>query len=84
MSRCSRTRIDVSGPDVISEPGASATYTATFTPADTTYKDVTWSVTEPDGAPTYKAEISAGGVLRVNRLSGPVRGRRRGRERRAR
>ena len=34
-------RIDVSGPDVISEPGASATYPATFTPADTTYKDVT-------------------------------------------
>ena len=65
-------RIDVSGPDVLSEPGASAPYTATFTPADTTYKDVTWSVTEPDGAPTYKAEISADGVLRVNRLSGPV------------
>jgi hypothetical protein len=66
------SRIDVSGPDVISSPGASATYAAVFTPADTTYKDVTWSVSEPDGAPTYKAEISPDGVLRVNRLSGPV------------
>ena len=65
-------RIDVSGPDVLSEPDASARYTAAFTPGDTTYKDVEWSVTEPDGSPTYRAEISSDGVLRVNRLAGRV------------
>ena len=36
-------------------------YTAAFTPADTTYQDVTWSVTDPQGAPTYIADIDAGG-----------------------
>ena len=66
------TRIDVSGPDRIEEPNATATYTAAFTPADTTYKDVEWTVTDPDGAPTEVADIGADGVLRANTRSGQV------------
>ena len=63
------TRIDVTGPDRVAQ---DATYTAVFTPADTTYQDVRWTVTEPDGAPTEKAEIGADGVLRVNARDGQV------------
>jgi hypothetical protein len=66
------TAIAVSGPDSIAEVGGSARYTASFTPEDTTYKDVTWTVTEPDGAPTEKAVIDADGVLTVNHRSGQV------------
>jgi predicted alpha-1,2-mannosidase len=67
------TAIDVVGPDVIDQPNASAAYRAEFTPADTTYKEARWTVTEPDGAPTEKAEIDADGLLTVNTRSGEVR-----------
>jgi putative alpha-1,2-mannosidase len=67
------TRIGVSGPDRLGQPDATATYTAAFTPANTTYQDVTWTVTEPDGAPTEKARIGVDGVLRVNTRNGQVR-----------
>jgi putative alpha-1,2-mannosidase len=66
------TRIDVSGPDRLDEPNATATYTAAFTPENTTYKDVEWSVTGPDGAPTEVADIGADGVLKANTRSGQV------------
>ncbi len=46
-------------------------YSAAFTPADTTYQDVTWTVTDPQGAPTYIADIDAG-LLKVNTRSGQV------------
>ena len=66
------TGIEIVGPEVIDQPDAAVPYAAEFTPADTTYKDVTWSVSEPDGAPTEKAEIGADGVLHVNTRSGQV------------
>ena len=67
------TRIDVTGPDEIAEPDSTAAYHAEFTPADTTYQDVTWTVTEADGAPTDKAEIGDDGVLKINHRNGRVR-----------
>ena len=67
------TRIDVTGPDELTEPDGTAAYRAEFTPADTTYQDVTWTVTEADGAPTDKAEIGDDGVLRINHRNGQVR-----------
>jgi predicted alpha-1,2-mannosidase len=66
------TRIDVTGLDRITEPDAEVAYRAELTPADTTYEDVAWSVTEPDGSPTSKAVIGADGVLTVNRESGDI------------
>ena len=56
----------------IDEPNATAKYTAAFTPSNTTYQDVEWSVTDPDGAPTEVADIGADGVLRANTRSGQV------------
>ena len=63
------TRIDVVGPDAVSE---NTRYSAAFTPADTTYQDVTWTVTEPAGrADLQVADIDAG-LLKVNTRSGQV------------
>jgi hypothetical protein len=64
--------IAVSGPDMITELNGTAAYQAEFTPSDATYKDVEWTVTEPDGAPTEKAVIGDDGVLHANRRSGDV------------
>jgi hypothetical protein len=66
------TRIDVTGPDRLESPNATASYTAAFTPADTTYQDVEWSVTDADGDPTELADIGADGVLKANTRSGQV------------
>ena len=66
------TAIAVDGPDSIADINGTAHYTATFTPQDTTYKDVTWTVTEPNGDPTEKAVIDKDGVLTVNHRPGQV------------
>jgi len=65
-------RIEVVGPDVVRVPYGSARYEAKVEPDDATTTRVTWTVTEPDGSPTQKAEIDADGVLTVNHREGAV------------
>jgi predicted alpha-1,2-mannosidase len=66
------TGVDIVAPDVIEEPYGSVQLSAQFTPADTSYKRVDWTVTEPDGTPTDKAEIDYDGKLTVNDHNGDV------------
>ncbi|MEQ7128487.1 glycoside hydrolase domain-containing protein [Actinopolymorpha sp. B11F2] len=66
------TDITIVGPTEVVEPYGSVRFDAEFTPADTTLKKATWSVTEPDGEPTDKARINDDGVLTVNHRDGPV------------
>lgn len=55
------TAISIIGPDTV-DP-YSYTFTADFSPQDTSLKLVYWSVTEPDGSPTDKATIAPTGRL---------------------
>src|SRR5690606_4452679 len=57
---------------VVRVPYGSARYEAKVEPDDATTTRVTWTVTEPDGSPTQKAEIDADGVLTVNHREGAV------------
>ncbi|MGW0229847.1 glycoside hydrolase domain-containing protein [Actinopolymorpha singaporensis] len=66
------TGIEIAGPREVAQPYGSVRFTAEFTPADTTRKEATWAVTEPDGSPTDKAEIDQDGLLTVNHRDGDV------------
>ena len=59
------TAVAVAGPERIEVPYGTAQFSASFTPEDTTLKHVYWTVTEPDGSPTDKAEIDGEGLLKV-------------------
>ncbi|WP_399880289.1 glycoside hydrolase domain-containing protein [Streptomyces sp. BBFR51] len=65
--------IAVSGPDRLDEPYGEAPFKAAVAPADATLNEVFWTVTEPDGSPTDKAEIDGDGILTVNHRDGRVR-----------
>ncbi|WP_419999233.1 glycoside hydrolase domain-containing protein [Streptomyces boninensis] len=65
--------IAVSGPEKLDEPYGESRFKATVQPDDATFKEVVWSVTEPDGSPTDKAEIDSHGTLTVNHRDGRVR-----------
>jgi putative alpha-1,2-mannosidase len=67
------TAVAVDGPDRIGVPYGTAQYRASFEPEDATLKRVYWTVTEPDGSPTDKAEIDGEGLLKVRHLDGQVR-----------
>ncbi|MET9018552.1 glycoside hydrolase domain-containing protein [Actinopolymorpha sp. NPDC004070] len=66
------TGIGITGPPTVAQPYGSVRFAATFTPADTTRKEATWTVTEPDGSATDKATITDAGVLTVNHRDGDV------------
>ena len=66
------TAVAVAGPERIEVPYGTAQFSASFTPEDTTLKHVYWTVTEPDGSPTDKAEIDGEGLLKVRHLDGQV------------
>ena len=66
------TAVAVAGPERIEVPYGTAQFSASFTPEDTTLKHVYWTVTEPDGSPTDKAEIDGEGLLKVKHLDGQV------------
>lgn len=65
--------IAVSGEAKLDEPYGKSPFKAAVTPDDATLKEVFWSVTEPDGSPTKKAEIDSDGTLTVNHRDGRVR-----------
>ncbi|MEK8144754.1 hypothetical protein NKH18_33340 [Streptomyces sp. M10(2022)] len=65
--------IAVSGSGTVDEPYSESRFKAVVAPDDATFKEVVWSVTEPDGSPTKKADIDSDGVLSVNHRDGPVR-----------
>ena len=67
------TAIEIAGPDRLEVPYGTARYSASFTPEDTSLKYAYWSVTEPDGSPTDKADDRRDGKLTVNRQDGIVR-----------
>ena len=67
------TGIEIVGPEVVREPYSTVQLDAEFTPAGTSYQRAEWSVTEPDGSPTEKAEIDYFGALTVNDQEGDVR-----------
>ena len=60
-SPCSRPRSRSPARTRIEVPYGTAQFSASFTPEDTTLKHVYWTVTEPDGSPTDKAEIDGEG-----------------------
>ncbi|MBM7784286.1 glycoside hydrolase domain-containing protein [Tenggerimyces flavus] len=62
----------VEGPEQIATPYDVVDFNASFVPADTTLKEVFWSVRAPDGSPTDKATIDVRGVLTVNHRDGDV------------
>src|SRR5690606_10678110 len=66
------TDITISGPDTAIEPYGSVDFDAEVAPADTTLKEVFWSVAEPDGSPTNKATIDHDGRLTINHRAGEV------------
>jgi predicted alpha-1,2-mannosidase len=66
------TDIAIDGPAQATEPYGSVDYDAEVGPDDATFKEVFWSVTEPDGSPTDKASISHDGVLTINHRAGEV------------
>ncbi|RFU87131.1 hypothetical protein DY218_08495 [Streptomyces triticagri] len=65
--------ISVSGPEKVDEPYGDTQFKAKVAPEDATFKEVFWSVTEPDGSPTKKAEIGLDGTLTINHRDGEVR-----------
>ena len=62
----------MAGPERIEVPYGTAQFSASFTPENTTLKHVYWTVTEPDGSETDKAEIDGEGLLKVKHLDGQV------------
>jgi predicted alpha-1,2-mannosidase len=64
--------VKIDAPDTVEQPYGTVQLGANFTPADTSYKRVEWSVTEPDGSPTDKATVSYDGALTVNHRDGDV------------
>ncbi|MFE0417933.1 glycoside hydrolase domain-containing protein [Streptomyces tendae] len=65
--------ITLDGPGKVDEPYGDSHFEAAVAPGDATLKEVFWSVTEPDGSPTAKAEIDDDGTLTVNHRDGRVR-----------
>jgi predicted alpha-1,2-mannosidase len=66
------TGVTIEGPDRIAEPYGTTRYSAELAPADTSYRKVRWSVTDPDGSPTDKATIDDQGVMTVDDRDGQV------------
>jgi Fibronectin type III domain/F5/8 type C domain len=64
--------VEIAAPDVVAEPYGTVRLSAQFTPEETSYKRVDWSVAEPDGSPTDKAVIDDDGALTVNHRDGDV------------
>src|SRR5690606_27850561 len=62
-------RIRIAGPDVVTAPYSTTTYTADFVP-ERTYQKAVWRVTELDGSPTDKASIDEDGRLTVEGFEG--------------
>lgn len=67
------TGVAISGAATIDQPYGSTSYAAKVTPTDAALREVTWSVTEPDGSATDKATIDPfSGELTVNHRDGDV------------
>lgn len=62
------TDISIEGPDQITQRGQIAKYNAVLTPSDNIMDPrIIWSITDENGQPTDKAEISKDGVVTVKK-----------------
>ena len=62
------TNISIEGPDQITQRGQIAKYNAVLTPSDNIMDPrIIWSITDENGQPTDKAEISKDGVVTVKK-----------------